>query len=417
MTTASILTIGDELLIGQVIDTNSAWIATQLNDEGFRVVHKQTVGDDEEDILRALGEAQARTDIVLVTGGLGPTKDDITLRALCQHFHTTLHFSDTVYAHIARMFARRGIQMNELTRQQALVPDAATVIMNQAGTAPCTWFQCPGRVLVSMPGVPSEMKWLMTNEIIPRLRRHFGHGAGIAHRTCWVSGYAESALAIHLSDFERDLPPEVRLAYLPQLGIIRLRLSAYCPQQADADRIADTLRIRLREILGSHILAEGDRPFEAIIGEQLRTAGLTVGTAESCTGGAIAATLTSVPGSSDYFMGGIVSYTNAVKRHLLRVSPTDLQQCGPVSQPVVEQMARGAREALHCDIAVATSGIAGPGGSTPETPIGTVWIAIATPTRTLSKLHHFAATRDQNITRAVNTALLMLLDAIKSEHQ
>lgn len=409
-----IITIGDELLIGQVIDTNSAWMAARLGDEGFRVVHKQTVGDEEADILRALREAEEHAAVVLITGGLGPTKDDITLRTLCQHFNSALHFSDEVYTHIAQLFTRRGIEMNELTRQQAMVPEAATVIPNEAGTAPCTWFERAGRVFVSLPGVPAEMKWLMAHEVIPRLRRHFGHDTGIAHRTCWVSGYAESALAIRLEAFERDLPAEVRLAYLPQPGVIRLRLSVYCQQQEVADRVADTLRDRLRKILGRHILAEEDRPLEAIVGDRLRTAGLTVGTAESCTGGAIATALTSVAGSSDYFLGSVVSYANAVKSSVLSVSAADLEREGAVSQPVVEQMACGARSALGCDIAIATSGVAGPGGGTPETPVGTVWIAVATPSQVVSKEYRFASTRDQNISRAVTMSLLMLIDAVES---
>lgn len=412
----AIITIGDELLIGQVTDTNSAWMGRELSTYGFRVVNKQTVGDEEDDILHAISEAEQRADIVLLTGGLGPTKDDITLHTLCRHFDTELHFSNEVYAHIERLFERRGIKMNELTRLQAMVPNAATLIMNEAGTAPCTWFEREnGHVLVSMPGVPSEMKWLMTHEVMPRLRERFGQGAGIAHRTCWVAGYAESALAMTLTDFERDLPSEVRLAYLPQPGIIRLRLSVYCGQQEAADRVADALRMRLRKILGRHIIAEEDQPIEAVVGERLRAACATVGTAESCTGGAVAAAFTSVAGSSDYFMGGIVSYNNAVKQRVLGVSQKDLEEAGAVSRVVVEQMARGAREALNCDLAVATSGVAGPGGGSPTTPVGTVWIAVATPSRVVAKEYHFSSMRDQNIARAVNMALLMLIDVLDEE--
>ena len=408
--TAEIITIGDELLIGQVTDTNSVWISRTLEDHGFRVMRKQTVGDDEPEILRALRESEQRVDVVLLTGGLGPTKDDVTLNALCKHFDTARHFSTEVHEHNQQLFAERGVEMNDLTRDQAMVPDNATVSINEVGTAPCTWFERRGCMVISMPGVPMEMKWLMTNRVIPRLQEYYGRKAGIAHRTCWVTGYTESALAMTLADFERDLPDEVRLAYLPQPGLIRLRLSAYCSPQAVADRVADVLRLRLRTILKEHIIAEEDLPIEALLGRRLQAAGLTVGTAESCTGGAIAAAITSVAGSSAYFKGGIVSYTDEVKRRTLGVSAADLESVGAVSQPVVEQMARGAREALGCDLAVATSGFAGPSGGTPEAPVGTVWIAVATSSAVVSKEYHFGAARDHNISRAVNMALLMLFE-------
>jgi len=409
--TAEIITIGDELLIGQVTDTNSAWISQTLDYYGFRVLRKQTVGDEEREILRALREAEQRVDVVLITGGLGPTKDDVTLNALCRHFDTPKHFSEEVYENIKQLFDQRGIEMNDLTREQAMVPDAATVILNEVGTAPCTWFERRACMVISMPGVPMEMKWLMTNRVIPRLQEYYARKAGIAHRTCWVSGYAESALAMKLADFERSLPDEVRLAYLPQPGLVRLRLSAYCSPQKVAECVADALRSRLREILKEHIIAEEDAPIEAILGHRLQALGLTVGTAESCTGGAVASAITSVAGSSEYFLGGIVSYTDEIKRRTLGVSSDDLERMGAVSQPVVEQMARGAREALGCDLAVATSGFAGPTGGTPAAPVGTVWIAVATPSRVVSKAYHFGAIRDQNVSRAVNMALLMLFEA------
>lgn len=408
-----IITIGDELLIGQVIDTNSAWMGEKLGDEGFRVVRRTTVGDVEADMLDAFDAALKRAPVVLVTGGIGPTKDDITKKTLCRFFGCGLHFSEEVFRTIEAVYCRSGRPMNELTRTQAWVPDACRVIQNQAGTAPCTWFEREGRVLVSMPGVPSEMKWLMTHEVIPRLRAFFGQDLFIRHRTCWVSGFTESALAIHLADFESALPDFVKLAYLPQPGIIRLRLSAYAAQEELARETLNALSARLRERLEEHILAEEDKGVEVVIGERLRRLGWRMGTAESCTGGRIASMVTSVAGSSDYFSGAVVSYSNEVKREVLGVSAADLEQYGAVSGPVVEQMARGAVRLLGVDCAVATSGIAGPGGGTPEKPVGTVWMAAAVKDRVVSKCFHFGTVREQNIQRAANMALLLLLGELE----
>lgn len=408
-----IITIGDELLIGQVIDTNSAWMGEKLGDEGFRVVRRTTVGDVEADMLDAFDAALKRAPVVLVTGGIGPTKDDITKKTLCRFFGCGLHFSEEVFRTIEAVYCRSGRPMNELTRTQAWVPDACRVIQNQAGTAPCTWFEREGRVLVSMPGVPSEMKWLMTHEVIPRLRAFFDQDLFIRHRTCWVSGFTESALAIHLADFESALPDFVKLAYLPQPGIIRLRLSVYAAQEELARETLNALSARLRERLEEHILAEEDKGVEVVIGERLRRLGWRMGTAESCTGGRIASMVTSVAGSSDYFSGAVVSYSNEVKREVLGVSAADLEQYGAVSGPVVEQMARGAVRLLGVDCAVATSGIAGPGGGTPEKPVGTVWMAAVVKDRVVSKCFHFGTVREQNIQRAANMALLLLLGELE----
>ncbi|MDR3308703.1 MAG: CinA family nicotinamide mononucleotide deamidase-related protein [Tannerella sp.] len=404
-----IITIGDELLIGQVVDTNSAWMAKALNDCGFMVVRKVTVGDVEADILHAIDEARSRVQIVLLTGGLGPTRDDITLHALCRYFDCSLQFSAEVYANIESIFGHIGHKINELTRRQALVPDKAVVIQNAVGTAPSTWFEQDDVVLVSIPGVPAEMKWLMENEILPRLNNRFNQDIFIRHRTSWVSGYAESALAQFLTSFEDNLPDSVKLAYLPQPGIIRLRLSAYCKEERLAEELVDGLQKQLSQILGSNVIAEEDTGLEVVVGEKFRRCGLTLCTAESCTGGAIAALLTSVPGSSDYFRGSVVAYSNDVKTDVLSVSKSDLQKYGAVSRPVVEQMAQGALRVTGCDYAVATSGVAGPGGGADEKPVGTVWIAVADKNHVVSQEFHFTTLRDQNILRAVSAALIMLL--------
>lgn len=410
-----IITIGDELLIGQVVDTNSSFMATLLNDNGFRVIHKTTIGDEEDEIIAAIDAAKQRARIILITGGLGPTKDDITLRTLCHYFNCQLHFSEDVYANIERIFLNRGRTMNPLTRNQAMVPDRSTVIQNQVGTAPCTWFEEDDMVLVSMPGVPDEMEWLMTNEIVSRLKNKYQRDIYIQHHTSWVTGYSESELAILLSDFEENMPSFVKLAYLPQLGIIRLRLSAYTKTRKEAESTITTLQKQLKQLLGEHLILETDKNIEMLVGDLLRTQKKTVGTAESCTGGSIAALLTSVSGSSDYFVGSIVSYTNTVKQHVLGVSGDDLAAYGAVSRQVVEQMAQGALCVLGCDYAVATSGIAGPGGGTPEKPVGTIWIAVAGKNKVISEVHHFNSGRISNIKRTVNLALLLLSEELKSE--
>ena len=413
--TAEIITIGDELLIGQVVDTNSAWMAKILNENGFKVVRKVTVGDEAMDIVNAIDDAQKKVSVVLITGGLGPTKDDITLKTLCKYFDSALTFSDEVYANIEKLFNKNGRVMNELTRNQAMVPDKATVIQNAMGTAPCTWFERNEVVFVSMPGVPYEMKWLMENEIVPRLKKTFNQDLYIKHQTCMVTGYSESALALALTDFENNMPEFVKLAYLPQMGIIRLRLSAYCKEEKVAVDAVAALTQQLEKILDGDIIVEEDKNLEVLVGDYLRSKNLTVGTAESCTGGTIASKLASVPGCSDYYIGSVVSYANKVKQDQLGVDGGDLEKFGAVSQQVVEQMATGALKKLGCDYAVATTGVAGPGGGTPEKPVGTVWIAVANSERVISREYHFAtiSTRENNIQRTVNFSLLMLLEELR----
>lgn len=408
-----VITIGDELLIGQVVDTNSAWIGQLLECEGFHIVWKTTVGDIEKDMLSAIDLAMKRTQIVLVTGGIGPTKDDITRKTLCTYFDSELHFSDEVYRNIEEIFNRSGKVMNELTHNQAMVPDKATIIQNRAGTAPCPWFEREGKVLVSMPGVPYEMKWLMQNEVLPRLKKKFRQDIHILHHTTWVDGFTESLLAIHLEAFENALPASVKLAYLPQPGLIRLRLTVHADTEQEALEILKEQQNKLRELLSGHILTEEDKAPEELIGTILKKRKLMLGTAESCTGGHIASVITSIPGCSAYFAGGIVSYSNEVKINVLGVNPADIEKHGAVSREVVEQMALGAIQKLGCDCAVATSGIAGPNGGTPEKPVGTIWIATAIKDKVVSECYHFSSIREQNTLRASNTALLMLLTLLR----
>jgi nicotinamide-nucleotide amidase len=410
-----IITIGDELLIGQVLDTNSAWMGGQLEKDGFRVIQKTTVGDVEADILGAVGAAMGRAQVVLLTGGIGPTKDDVTRHTLCRYFDSSLCFSEEVYENILLIVRHAGRAMNSLTRDQAMVPDKCTVVQNRAGTAPCMWFERDGKVLVSMPGVPHEMKWLMTNEIIPRLKQAFRRDVFIRHQTLWVSGYSESALALELEPFEKELPSLMKLAYLPQPGLVRLRLSTYAGSEDEALQSMARQRDKLYARLEGHILSGEDRAPEELIGERLLAKGLTMATAESCTGGRIASMITSVPGCSRYFTGSVVSYSNEVKSKVLGVSEGDLREHGAVSREVVEQMAQGVIRALNCDCALATSGIAGPEGGTPGKPVGTVWIAASVSNQTVSECYRFGTIREMNITRAANTALLMLLGLLNEE--
>lgn len=408
-----IITIGDELLIGQVVDTNSAWIGQQLESEGFHIRWKSAVGDVEKDMLDAIDSAMNRAQIVLVTGGIGPTKDDITRKTLCNYFDSGMHFSAEVYRNIEEIFSRNGRVVNELTRDQAMVPDRAVVIQNRAGTAPCTWFERNGSVLVSMPGVPYEMKWLISNEVLPWLKKRFPQDVFIRHHTLWISGFTESMLAILLEEFENALPETVKLAYLPQPGLIRLRLSVHAETEDDARTIMSDHQNKLRSLLDGHILTEEDKAPDELLGSILKERKLTIGTAESCTGGRIAAIITSTPGSSAYFVGSIVSYSNSVKETALGVNPKDIERFGAVSREVVEQMAKGAIRKLGCDCAVATSGIAGPDGGTSEKPVGTVWIAAAIREKIVSECYHFSTIREQNILRSSNAALLMLLTLLK----
>lgn len=409
-----VITIGDELLIGQVVDTNSSWIGQQLESEGFHIVWKTTIGDIEEDMISAIDTALNRSQIVLLTGGLGPTKDDITRKTLCKYFDSELQFSEEVYKNIEGIYSRNGRPMNDLTRNQAMVPEKATVIQNRAGTAPCTWFEKEGKVLISMPGVPYEMKWLFENEIISRLKQHFRQDIHILHHTTWINGFTESMLAIHLEEFENALPSTVKLAYLPQPGLIRLRLTVHAKTEEEAQNTQADQQLKLRKLLKGHILTEEDKAPDLLIGEILKKKGWTMGTAESCTGGRIASIITSSPGSSAYFSGGIVSYSNHVKVKSLGVNSEDINRYGAVSREVVEQMAKGAINQLDCNCAVATSGIAGPDGGTPDKPVGTVWIAAAVGEKVVSECYLFSSVREQNILRSSNMALLMLFNLLKN---
>lgn len=410
----SIIAIGDELLIGQVTDTNSGWIARQLSPLGWSVRSVKTVHDSQEAIIDAIDQAFNQTDIVITTGGLGPTKDDITKPTLCKYFGGELIHSPEVEQNLLDVLRRRHRDINAYTATQAMVPSSCRVIQNRVGTAPIMWFEKNGKVLVSLPGVPFEMEDAMEREVIPQLLARFTPRDCIIHRTFVVVDYMESLLAMKLDEFERNMPANIHLAYLPKMGVIRLRLTGTSTDSNQLRSDIDMLSDQLHEILGPAIISDQDKTLAEILGDHLRAKGLTVATAESCTGGYISHKITAIAGSSDYYRGSVIAYSNDVKRSLLGVSQDDLDTHGAVSQPVVEQMCQGVVTALHTDCAIATSGIAGPGGGSPDKPVGTVWIAVAANGKIISEKAHFPGTRDRVIDRAATHALTMLIKLLLS---
>lgn len=410
---AEVITVGDELLIGQVVDTNSAWIGQELNKCGIEVVRIVSVGDAEKEIIEVLDEAIKKVDIVFITGGLGPTKDDITKNTLCKYFNTELVFNQQVYNNIKAVLGDKT-PMNALNRSQAMVPQNCTIINNRVGTASISWFDVDGKVVISMPGVPDEMKTVMSNEIIPRLQTKY-HTGYILHHTFVVQNYAESDLAQILKSWESELPENIKLAYLPKPGIIRLRLTARGNDESALKLCLDMQEAKLREILKSDILVEGDVPPEVLVGNLLAQQGKSVATAESCTGGGVAARLTSIAGSSQYVKGGIVAYSVEVKEKILGVSPDVINKYGVVSKETVIAMVEGAMRVCRADCAVATTGVAGPGGGTEQNPTGNVWIAAAVGKRIVTKLQTMDRGRTMNIEKAVNNALLMLHELLKND--
>lgn len=409
----SIIVIGDELLIGQVTDTNSGWIARHITPYGWKVKSVRVVADDADDIKHAISESFAQTDVILMTGGLGPTKDDITKQTLCDYFGGELVLDEATRQNVNMIFEKRHLVMNDLTARQAMVPTSCRVIQNEVGTAPLMWFERDGKVLVSMPGVPHETETMMEREVIPQLIKHFNSNVDIEYRTFVVIDYTESALAGKLDGFERNLPPYIHLAYLPRPGIIRLRLSGIHPdrQLLEADMTKQTAL--LHETLGEAIICDGDPTLPEIIGNMLKQKGLTLSTAESCTGGNIAHVITEVPGSSEYFVGSVVSYCNRVKHDLLAVPQEVLDTAGAVSEPTVAQMVRGVSSLLSTDCAVSTSGIAGPGGGTAEKPVGTVWMAAKCGNEVTTFCGHFPGDRRRVIGRATTEVLKMLLKMLR----
>ena len=411
---ATVITIGDEILIGQIVDTNSVSIARHLNGAGIVVREKLSIGDDREQIVSAVERTLTASDVVILTGGLGPTKDDITKKTLADLFGGGMRYDRTVAAHVERMLAERGIEFNELNRGQAMVPERCTVLFNAHGTAPGMWFERDGRVVVSLPGVPFEMEHLMQDEVMPRLKARFSLRQ-IVHRTMITAGLPESMLAKAIEAWENALPPYLKLAYLPNPGAVRLRLSAYEVEGESVSKEIERRFEELRKIIPHYVIGYETASMQELVHEILVRRGLTLSTAESCTGGVIASRFTAMPGASAYFLCGVVSYGNRAKCDVLGVDPETIARHGAVSEEVARQMAEGVRRIAGSDYAVATTGIAGPSGGSDEKPVGTVWIAVATPTRTTAVRKQCGTDRGQIIDRASAFAIGLLRDALNGE--
>jgi nicotinamide-nucleotide amidase len=414
-TIASIITIGDELLIGQVVDTNSAWMAQELNKAGIWVQHRVAVGDDAAAIVNALDQEGARSSIILVTGGLGPTADDITKPLLCEYFGGRLVVDEEALANVKHIFERLQRPMIERNLLQAEVPDVCTVIQNRRGTAPGMWFEKDGKIYVSMPGVPHEMKGMMSDTVLPALRGRFNLPF-IAHRTLLTSGVGESFLAEHISAFEIALPPAIKLAYLPNYGMVRLRLTARGGEPIAMNKELQDRFETLKGLVAEWMVIDEDLTLQEAVGRLLREKGSTVATAESCTGGYIAHLITSIPGSSHYFKGSVVSYADEIKEKLLKVDAGVINKSGAVSEETVTQMVKGALPLLNSDYALAVSGIMGPDGGSPEKPVGMVWVAAGNRQQVITQKFNFRFDRQRNIELTATNALNLLRKFILSDH-
>ncbi|MFA5819096.1 MAG: competence/damage-inducible protein A [Bacteroidales bacterium] len=404
---AAIITIGDELLIGQTVDTNSAWMGAEMSKAGFDVYRMTSIHDRREDIIYALHEAAGKTDVVLITGGLGPTSDDITKQTLCEFFNTRMVTDDEVLRMIESMMSRRNFPMNENNRRQAEVPESCRVLKNATGTAPGMWFEKDGTIFIFMPGVPYEMKHIMTEHVLPELNKLFTSQI-IIHRNIMTYGTFEAKLAEILTGFEAGLPENIKLAYLPASGVIKLRLTGTGTEHESLSNLINDHVNNLYKFIPDFIYGENEESLEMVIGKLLKERNITVSTAESCTGGEIAHMLTSVPGSSAYYKGTVVAYANSVKTQLLGVQKDIIEKNGAVSEKVVQEMANGARNLFKTEFAVATTGIAGPDGGTEAKPVGTVWIAVASEKGIVTEKRVFGNDRITNIKRFSLAALNLL---------
>jgi len=404
---AELLTIGDEILYGQIVDTNSQWMSVELDKVGIKVIRKTTVGDLEQDILTALAEAEKRADIILITGGLGPTSDDLTKPCLVKYFNSELKINEEALAEVTEFFKSRGRELTELNRLQAALPTACEKITNPVGTAPGMWFDKGDKVFMSMPGVPHEMKKMMTEHVIPRLNKKYKLPV-IYHKLIRTIGIGESFLAEKIADFEKSLPEHIKIAYLPSLGEVKLRLTGFGSSLTQLEAETNALSETLKEQIGQFIYGYGEDPIEVVIGRMLRDKKLTLSIAESCTGGYLSHMITSVPGSSDYFLGTMIPYAYEIKMRQLGVKPEILEKYGAVSEPTIIEMANIVRAKFNTDIGVATSGIAGPGGATPDKPVGTIWIAYSDKHHTVTKKLQLSKERMINI-RMSSMAVLNLI--------
>jgi nicotinamide-nucleotide amidase len=405
--TAELLTIGDEILYGQIVDTNSQWMSVALSNAGIKVVRKTSVGDIEGEILTALAEAEKRADIILITGGLGPTNDDLTKPCLVKYFNCETKIHEEALAEVTAFFKSRGRELTEVNRQQAALPTCCEKITNVVGTAPGMWFHQRSKVFVSMPGVPHEMKRMMTDIVVPKLKATFKTPV-IHHKVIRTVGVGESVLAEKISDWENALPSHIKLAYLPSLGEVKLRLTGFGDSIETLEEETNGLTEKLKPTIGQYIYGYGEEPLEVVIGKTLHDLNLTLSIAESCTGGYLSHLVTSVPGSSAYFLGSMIPYAYEIKMRQLGVKPETLEQHGAVSEETITEMANLVRAKFNTDIGVATSGIAGPGGATPEKPVGTVWIAYSDKHHTVTRKLQLSNDRMLNIKMA-SIAVLNLI--------
>lgn len=409
---AEIITIGDEILIGQIVDTNAAYIAQRLNAVGFVVSERSSVGDRAEQITRAIEHSMERSDVVITTGGLGPTKDDITKTTLAKMFGGDMRSDKRVEEHVRTMLAARNIEFNELNRSQALVPESCEVLFNAHGTAPGMWFEREGKVVISLPGVPFEMRHLMEDEVLPRLKSRFALRQ-IIHRTLITAGIAESMLAARIAEWEDALPEYLRLAYLPSPNIVRLRLSAYeVDGQAVEGEIEEQFKA-LEALIPDNVVGYEGATVQEQVHRLLVESGQTLAVAESCTGGSIAAKFTAMAGASTYFLCGVTAYANEAKCNILGVDASLIERYGAVSEQVARAMAEGTRRISGADFAVSTTGIAGPTGGSAEKPVGTVWFAVSSKRGTVAMMRNSGTDRGQIIDRATAYAIEFLRDHIK----
>lgn len=404
---AEIITIGDEILIGQIIDTNSSWLGQELGKMGISVVHRASVSDQRQAIINALNDATKRADIIIMTGGLGPTKDDVTKHTLAEYFGSELVLNEEVLEWVSKIFRMRKLPMIDSNKNQAMVPSNCDVLFNRSGTAPGMWFKENGKIFISMPGVPFEMKVIFEEECIARLQKHFELPV-IIHRTIQTCSIGESFLAKKIEDLENNLPEHIKLAYLPNIGQVRLRFSGYHSNPELLKGEMDSIISNLYDLIGEYIFGEEEDSLQKVVGLLLKGKEKKVATAESCTGGYLSHLITSVPGSSAYYQGSIISYANDIKINQLGVSPDTLKTVGAVSEECVKQMAEGVRIKFNTDYAISTSGIAGPDGGTPDKPVGTVWIAVSSKTRTIAQQFNMGDNRERTIHRTALQGLDML---------
>lgn len=412
---AEILVIGDEILIGQTLDTNSGWIAGRLTEYNIRVQSVRVLADNEEQILVALEEAAKRSDLVLLTGGLGPTRDDVTKQTLSRFFRSPLKINELVLRHVEKIFERSGRPLLPVNIQQAEVLEASEVLFNEAGTAPGMWIEHQNSVFIVMPGVPTEMKYLMDHEVIPRLRQRRPSRQMLRHAHLLTAGIGESFLAELLKPIELNLPDYMHLAYLPSFSQVRLRLSAEGVNQALLEEELEIYIQRMKALIGVHVVNEDSRSLEETVLDEMRNCGLRLAVAESCSGGMLSHLLTRIPGSSDVFSGGVVAYSNELKVKFLEVSQDTLERYGAVSEQTALEMATGARRTMGSDYAVAITGVAGPGGGSEDKPVGNVWISISGPKTSCAQLFRLGNRREDTIQRSSRHALFQLLRAIRVE--